>query len=113
MNGKNTSKLTRMLGLTALMEMTAKALRWFGHLLRIEDNTMTMTLNFEVREKRKKGHPKSKRNGKIKLSLKKIHLNEEVASNCIKWKNCVCTFRNGVISAISVDRGATGLKLEC
>ena len=44
---KNTSELMTMLGLTVSMEMAAKenALKWFGHVLRIEDNLVKMALN--------------------------------------------------------------------
>ena len=64
--------------------MAAKALKCFGHELRIEDNPVRMALNFEVRGKRKiKGTQKANRN-----------------------------FRYGVILATFVDRDTTGLKQE-
>ena len=69
-------KLMAKLGLTASIEMAA-ALKWFGHLLRTdEDNPVRMALNFEVRGKRKKGRPKSTWKGKVKDSLKKFCLME-------------------------------------
>ena len=54
---KNTGNLMTKLDLIVLMEMAAKAnaLRWFGHVLRIEDNSVKMALNFEMRGKRTKG----------------------------------------------------------
>ena len=55
---KNTSKFIIMLGLTVSIKMAAKANyapKWFGHVLRTEDNSEKIALNFEVRGKRKKG----------------------------------------------------------
>jgi len=37
MDRKSTKDLMNMLGLTASIEMTANALRWFGHILRTEE----------------------------------------------------------------------------
>ena len=53
---KNTSELMIMLGLTAAMEMSAKAIamRWFEHVLRTkEDNAVRMALSFQVKGKKK------------------------------------------------------------
>ena len=99
------------------MEMAAKSnvLRWFGHVLTAEkDNPVRMVVNFEVRGKRKKGHPKSTWKGKVKDSLQKPHLKEEDAFNCTKQRKCVWTFKNGVIPATSVEGDdTTRLKLKC
>jgi len=51
MDTKNTKDLMNMLGLPASIEMTAKAnaLRWFGHVLRTEENSvLRVALNFDV-----------------------------------------------------------------
>ena len=67
---RNTSEVMSMLGLTVQMEMTANsnALRWFGHVLRAEDNPVNMALIFEVRGTRKKGCPKGTWKEKVKDS---------------------------------------------
>jgi len=56
MDRKNTKDLMNMLGLTASIEMTAKAnvLRWFGHVLRTENSALKAAMDFEVLEKRKR-----------------------------------------------------------
>jgi len=62
MDRKSTKDLMNMLGLTASIEITVKAnaLRWFGHVLRTEENsTLKAALDFEVLGKRKRGRPKS------------------------------------------------------
>ena len=64
-----------MLGLTVSIEMAVKAnvLRWFGHVLRTKkDNSVRMTLKFEVRGKRKIGRPKSTWKGKVNTRFEKI-----------------------------------------
>ena len=62
-----------MLSLTVSMEMAAKAnaMQWLGHALGVEGNPPRMALNFEVREKGKKGHPQSTWKEKIKDNLLK------------------------------------------
>ena len=54
MDRKSTSELMKMLGLTVFIKLAAKAneLRWFGRVLRAEDNRVRMTLKFEVKEKK-------------------------------------------------------------
>ena len=71
MDRKNTSEL---IGLAVSMKMAAKANvpRWFGLMLRTEDNRVSTALNFEVRRKRKNGRPKSTLKGKVKESLKNL-----------------------------------------
>jgi len=57
MDRKSTKDLMNMLGLTALIEMTTKvnALRWFGHVLRTEENSaLKVALYLEVLGKRKR-----------------------------------------------------------
>jgi len=52
---KSTKDLMTMLGLTASIEMTAKvnALRWFGHVLRTEENSaLIVALDIVVPGKR-------------------------------------------------------------
>ena len=73
-----------MFGSTVSMEMAAKAnaLRWFGQVLRTqEDKPVRIVLNFEVRGKRKKRPPKSTRKRKVRDSLQKSCLKLENASN--------------------------------
>jgi len=106
MDRKSTKDLMNMLGLTASIKMTAKtnALRWFGHVLRTEENNaLQVALNFEVLGKRKRGRPKSTWRGKVKDNLKKAYLNEEDAFNRTKWRRGVWTLKNGVIPITSVD----------
>ena len=74
----------------------ANALRWFGYVLRAEeDNPVKMALNFELRGKRKKVQLMRIRKENVKDRLCKAHLKEEDASNCTKWRKCVRTLKNG------------------
>jgi len=75
MDRKSTKDLMNMLSLTASIELTAKAnaLRWFGHVLRTEENSaMKVVLDFEVLRKSKRGRQKSTWRGKFKDNLKKL-----------------------------------------
>jgi len=95
MDRKSTKDLMNMLGLTASIERTAKAnaLRWFGHILRTEENSvLKVALDFEVLGKTKRGRPNSTWRGKVKDNLKKADLNEEDAFNRIqRKKGCLDT----------------------
>ena len=71
--------------------MTAKAnaLRWFGHVLRTEeDNPVKMAMSFEEREE-KEGRLMSTWKRKVKDSFQKACLIEEDAFNRSKWMKCV------------------------
>ena len=111
MDRKNSNELMAMLGLTVSIEMAAKtnALRWFGHVLRTEeDNPVKKALNFEVDGKRKKGRPKSTWKGKVKIGMQKACLKEEDAWDRNKWRKCLWLFKNEVNPATSVDGDTTG-----
>ena len=77
-------------------EIAAKgnALRWFGHVLREENNPVRMTLNFEMSRKRKIMSPKEHMKGKN--IWQKARLNEEVSFKRTKS-------RNGIIQATFAD----------
>ena len=63
MDRKKSDKLMEMLGLEGRVEQLAKAngVRWYGHVLRREDDhVLRKALEFEVNGKRKRGCPKKK-----------------------------------------------------
>jgi len=74
---KNTKELMQLLGINESIEMlaNARALQWYGHVLRREeDNILRKALDFEVDSQRKKGRPKSTWKRHVKEQIKKIGL---------------------------------------
>ena len=66
---KNTEELMEMLGLKKTLDRLAKAngVRWYGHVIRREDdNILKKTMMMEVNGQRKRGRPKSHGRGRWK-----------------------------------------------
>ena len=75
-----------MLGLKETIDRlaTANGVRWYGHVLRRDDNSvLRVALNLEVSGKRKRGRPKKQ----VKEETEKIGLKKEDALRRDKWRN--------------------------
>ena len=112
MDRKNAKELLKMLGLNESVEMMAKAsaTRWYGHVLRREeDNVLREAFDFKVDGPRKRGRPKYTWKRKVEDEIKKIGLRKEDATNRAKWRRGVWFMKNhGVDPATSVDGENTG-----
>ena len=63
---------------------TANGVRWYGHVLRRDDDSvLRVALNLEVSGKRKRGRPKKQ----VEEETEKIGLKKEDASNRAKWRD--------------------------
>ena len=95
---------------TPMLERMAKAnsIRWYGHVLRKEDENMIVeALKFEVSGRRRRGRPKQTWKKQVKNEMKKNGLVKENACDRTKWRGVVktMTIRNPVNS---VDGDNTG-----
>ena len=81
---KNTEELMEMLGLKKTFDRIAKAngVRWYGHVIRREDdNVLKKAMMMEVNGQRKRGRPKMTRKRQVEESVKKVVLKIEEATN--------------------------------
>ena len=74
----------------------ANAIRWYGHVLRRDDDVLKIALNFEVNGKRKRGRPRKTWKQQVEKEINKIGLKTEDALDRAKWRDGVRTIAEGV-----------------
>ena len=85
---KNTEELMEMLGLKKTSDRVAKAngVRWYGHVIRREDdNILKKAMMMEVNGQRKRGRPKMTWKRQVEDSVKKVGLRTEEAADRARW----------------------------
>ena len=85
---KNTEELMEMLGLKKTLDRMAKAneVRWYGHVIREEDdNILKKAMMMEVNGQRKRGRPKMTWKRQVEESVKKVGLKIEEATDQTRW----------------------------
>ena len=96
---RNTIELMDMLGLKETVDkmVKANAVRWYGHVLRREnDNILRRAMVFKVNERRKRGRPKRTWKNQVEESVRRIGLKEEDAVNRTRWRVGVRAIAEGV-----------------
>ena len=81
-----------MLGLKETIDRlaTANRVRWYGHVLRRDDDSVfRVALNLEVSGKRKQGRPKKTWMKQVEEETEKIGLKKKDALRRDKWRNGV------------------------
>ena len=114
---KNTEELMEMLGLKKTFDRMAKAngVRWYGHVIRREDdNILQKAMMTEVNRQRKRGRSKMTWKRQLEESVKKVGLKIEEAADRTRWKGRSESNRGGdeVYSATFGDEEKTELKLD-
>ena len=97
---KRSTDLMFMLGLKETIDQLAMAnsVRWYGHVLRIEDGRiLRMALDFEVECQRKKGRPKR---------TWKMQVEEESMNFGLRWRDAFCRSK----WSVGVNKIAAGLR---
>ena len=88
-----------MLGLRETIDRlaTANGVRWYGHVLRRDDNSvLRVALDLEGSGKRKLGRPKKDWKKQVEKETKKIGLKKEDAQNRAKWRDRVQAIVEGM-----------------
>ena len=96
---KNTEELMEMLGLKKTLDRMAKAngVRWYGHVIRREDdNTLKKAMMMEVYGQRKRGRPKMTWKRQVEESVKKAGLRIEEAADRTRWREGVRAIAEGM-----------------
>ena len=89
---KTIEKQMDMLGLRETIDRlaTANGVRWYGHVLRRDDDSvLRVALDLEVSGKRKHGRPKKNWKKQVEEDTEKIGLKKEDALNRDKWRGGV------------------------
>ena len=89
---KTTEEQMDMLGLkkTTGRLATANGIRWYGHVLRRnDDSVLRVALNLEVSGRRKRGRPKKTWRKQVKEEREKIGLKKEDDLRRDKWRDGV------------------------
>ena len=95
---KTTEEQMDMLGLKETIGRfaTANGVRWYGHVLRRDDDSvLRIALNLEVRSKRKRGRPKKTWRKQVEEKTEKISLKED-ALRRDKWRDGVRAIAEGM-----------------
>ena len=88
-----------MLGLKETIDWlaTASGVKWYGHVLRRDDNSvLKFALDLEVSGKRKQGRPKKTWKKQVEEEMEKIDLKKEDALNRDKWRDRVLAIADGM-----------------
>ena len=96
---KITDKQMDMLGLKETIDRlaTANGVRWYGHVLRRDDDSvLRVALDLEVSGKRKRGRPKKTWKKQVEEETEKISLKKENALNQSKWRDRVRAIAEGM-----------------
>ena len=96
---KNTEELMEMLGLKKTLDRMAKAngVRWYGHVIRREDdNMLKKAMMMEVNGQRKRGRPKMTWKRQVEERVKKVGLKIEEAADRTRWREGVRAIAEGM-----------------
>ena len=96
---KTTEKQMDMLRLKDTINRlaTANGVRWYGHVLRSDDDSvLRVALNLEVSGKRKRGRPKKTWKKQVEEETEKIGLKKEDALRQDKWRDGVQAIAEGM-----------------
>ena len=96
---KTTDEQMVMLGLKETIDRlaTANEVRWYGHVLRRDDDSvLRVALDLEVSGKGKRGRPKKTWKKQVEEETEKISLKKEDALNRSKWKDGVEAIAEGM-----------------
>ena len=96
---KMTKEQMEMLGLKETIDWlaTANGVRWYGHVLRRDDDiVLRVALNLEVSGKRKRGRPKKTWKKQVEEETEKIGLKKEDALRRDKWRDGVQAIAEGM-----------------
>ena len=96
---KTTEEQMDMLGLTETIDRlaTANGVRWYGHLLRRDDDSvLRVALNLEVSGKRKRGRPRNTWKKQVEEETEKISLNKKDALRRDKGRDGVRAIAEGM-----------------
>ena len=88
-----------MLGLKETIDRlaTANGVRWYGHVLRRnDDSVLRVDLDLEVSGKRKRGRLKKTWKNQLKEETERIGLKKEDALNRDKWRDGVRAIAEGI-----------------
>ena len=86
---RNTAELMDRLGLRETIDGLANAngVRWYGHVLRREeDNVLKKALRFTAEGQRRRGRPRKMWKRQVEKSINTVGLKEEDALDRAKWK---------------------------
>ena len=89
---KNTKELMDMLGLGETVDKLAKAngVRWYGHVLRREeDDVLRKALRLTVEGQRRRGRPKKTWKRQVEEEIRKIGMRKKDALNRARWRRGV------------------------
>ena len=76
---------------------TANGVRWYGHVLKRDDNSvLRVALDLEVSGKRKRGRPKKTWTKQVKEATEEIGLKKGDALNRAKWRDGVQAIAEGM-----------------
>ena len=96
---ETTKKQMDMLGLKETIDRlaTANEIRWYGHVLRRDDDSvLRVALNLEVSGKRKRGRPKKTWKKQVEEETEKIGLKKKDALRRDKWRDRVRAIAEGM-----------------
>ena len=96
---KTTEEQMDMLGLKETIDRlaTANGVRWYGHVLRRDDDSvLRVALNLEVSGKRKRGRPKKTWKKQVEEETEKVGLKKEDALRRDKWRDGVREIAEGM-----------------
>ena len=96
---KNTEELMKMLGLKETLDKmaTANGVRWYGHVVRRDDDSiLKKAMMFEVNGPRKRGRPKQTWKKQVEENIKKIGLRVEEATDRARWREGVGAIAEGM-----------------
>ena len=115
-NRKTTKEQMDMLGLREAIDRlaTANGVRWYGHVLRRDDDSiLRVALDLEVTGKRKRGRPKKTWKKQVEEETEKVGLKKEDALNRAKWRDGVQVTAEGMRRIWpSMPRGQHRIKTE-
>ena len=88
---KNMEELIEMLGLKETSDRMAKAngVRWHGHVIRRNDDSILKAMMLEVNGQRKRGWSKMTWRRQVEESVKKVGLKIEEAADKTRWREGV------------------------
>ena len=76
---------------------TANGVRWYGHVLRRDDDSvLRVALDLEVSGKKKRGRPNKTWKKQVEEETEKIGLKKEDALNRAKWRDRVQAIAKGM-----------------